>query len=124
MKRLLLFLPLLALGGCAYQSMAEAQIACDDWRIRGFKITQKCGKQSWKKDCIPAEEREERINAVKKANTVDGMVDMKAVAAAITEIPQAFTEVVDSPRKCVLERDTQQVMGLERGKGIVQRFRY
>ena len=77
-----------------------------------------------KKDCIPAEEREERINAVKKALTVDGMVDMKAVAAAITEIPQAFTEVVDSPRKCVLERDTQQVMGLERGKGIVQRFRY
>ena len=61
---------------------------------------------------------------VKKAKTVDGMVDMKAVVAAIAEIPQAFTEVVDSRRKCVLERDTQQVMGLERGKGIVQRFRY
>jgi len=48
MKRLLLLLPLLALGGCAYQSMAEAQTVCNDWRIRGFKITQKCGKQSWK----------------------------------------------------------------------------
>ena len=60
----------------------------------------------------------------KKGHTVDGMVDMKAVAAAITEIPQAFTEVVDSPRKCILERDTQQVMGMGRGKRIAQHFRY
>ena len=59
-----------------------------------------------------------------KANTVDDMVDMKAVAAAVTEIAQAFTEVVDSPRKCVLERDTQQVMGMGRGKRIAQHFRY
>ena len=59
-----------------------------------------------------------------KANTVDDMFDMKAVAAAVTEIPQAFTEVVDSPRKCVLERDTQQVMGMGRGKRIAQHFRY
>ena len=124
MKRLLLLLPLL-LTACKHQSMAEAQIACDDWKIQGLQITYKCEKkQPWHKDCIPAEERTERVNAAKKSHTSDGIVNMKAAGAAIKEIPQALTSVVDSPRRCVLERDTNQVMGLERGKGVVQRFRY
>ena len=41
-----------------------------------------------KKDCIPAEEREERINAVKKALTVDGMVDMPVIHQFMPDVEE------------------------------------
>ena len=33
MKRLLLLLPLLILGGCKYSSMREAQSSCNKWEL-------------------------------------------------------------------------------------------
>ena len=125
MKKLLLLLPLLALGGCAYQSMAEAMAACQDWKYDESQVTQRCKKkQPWHEDCISSEEREARINALKKANTVDGIIDLKAVSVATKKIPQGITYVFSDTRECSTERDTKQVLGLEDGKGIVRRFRY
>ena len=124
MKRLLLLLPVVALGGCNYKSMSEAQTACWRWEIEGQQITYKCEKkQPWHKDCISAEERDARVRAAKEANTADGIVDMKAAGALIKEIPQALTSVVISPRRCELERETKQIMGYEQGR-LLRRFRY
>ena len=127
MKRLLLLLPLLVLGGCKYQSMAEARLACEDWSIDGIVVVQECkGARKWEKadNCITKDERDKRIAELRKANTTNGMVDLRAVKEQQKSIPRAFSYSTISPRSCRLERDTNQVMGLERGKGIVRRFRY
>ena len=124
MKRVPFLLPVVALGGCGYQSMSEAQAACWRWESEGQQVTYKCKKkQPWHEDCIPAEERDARVRAAKEANTADGIVDMKAAGVLIKEIPQALTSVVISPRSCEVERETKQVIGYEWGK-LLRRFRY
>ena len=82
MKRLLLLLPLILLGGCKYQSMAEARLACQDWSIDGIVVVQEYkGSRKWEKadNCITEGERDKRIAELKEANTKDGVVDMRAV---------------------------------------------
>lgn len=121
MSKFLFFLPVLASGGCTYQSMVEAEFACENWALSAATITRVCrAKQAWKNPCISPEEREARVKAAKRENTRDGMVDMSAVA----KVPLAYEEMVTSPRRCRIEKDTKQVMGVEKGKGIVKRFRY
>jgi hypothetical protein len=90
-------------------------------------VVQECkGTRKWEKadNCITEGERDKRIAELKEANTKDGIVDMRAVGEQKKSIPRAFSYSTISPRSCRLERDTNQVTGLERGKGIVRRFRY